>query len=210
MDIRPFATYRRYELAERWEHKIEEVQKRLERRKFLPLDGAHEETERAGWITLEHLFDTRFEIEKVFLDPFICFALRIDKRKIPANLLRAHLKIEEQAVRNATGKPVGPSKRRELREQVREKLTEKVLPSAASYPVVVQPNRGMVWFSNAGQKACEAFVAQFEDTFEISLIPQTPRMLGLRIAQGDAEAVDKAGPTVFSAAAAEGTLATAS
>jgi DNA recombination-dependent growth factor C len=197
MEIRPFATFRRFELAERWEWKIEETLKRLEKKKFLPLDAAHEETERAGWITLEHLFDTRFEIEKIYRDPYLCFALRIDRRKIPANLLRAHAKIEEQAQRNATGKPVGPAKRREIREQVREMLTAKVLPSAASYPVVLAPNRGMVWFSNAGQKAGEAFVAHFEETFEIALIPQTPRHLALRTTRGDAEAIDRAVPATF-------------
>jgi hypothetical protein len=197
MDIRPFATFRRFELAEKWEHKVEEVLARLAKKKFVSLEAAHEETERVGWITLEHLFDTRFEIEKVFRDPFVCFALRIDKRKIPMNLLRAHVKIEEQAARNATGKPVGPAKRREIREQVREKLVEKVLPSAASYPVVLAPNRGIVWFSNTGQRACEACVAHFEETFDVALIPQTPRYLALRLSQGDADAVDRAAPTLF-------------
>lgn len=197
MDIRAFGTFRRYELAEKWEWKVEETLKRLEKKKFVPLEKAQEETERAGWITLEHLFDTRFEIEKVFRDPFLCFGFRVDKRKIPANLLRAHVKIEEQAQRNATGKPVGPAKRREIREHVREMLTEKVLPSAASYQVVLAPNRGMVWFSNVGQKACELFVAQFEETFEIALIAQTPRHVALRLTQGDADGIDRAAPAVF-------------
>jgi recombination associated protein RdgC len=197
MDIRPFATFRRYELAERWEHRVEEVLERLTKKKFIPLDAAREETERCGWISLDHLFDTRFEIEKVFRDPFLCFALRVDRRKVPANLLRAHVKLEEQAQRNATGKPVGPAKRREIREQVRERLIEKVLPAAASYPAVVAPNRGVVWFSNAGQKTCELFVAHFEETFEIALIQETPRNLALRATHGDGDAVDRATPTIF-------------
>ena len=198
MDIRPFGTFRRYELAERWEHGAKEVVDRLTKRKFLPLEGAREETERWGWITLEHLFDTRFEIEKVFLDPFVAFALRIDRRRVPANLLRAHVKLEEQACREATGKPVGPAKRRELRAEVREKLLAKTLPSASSYPVVLQPNRGIVWFSNTGKKTTELFVAQFEETFEVALIPQNPRNLALRVVSGDADSVDRAEPTVFS------------
>lgn len=199
MDVRGFAAFRRFELAEKWEYGMEETLRRLEKKKFLPLDGAREETERAGWITLEHLFDTRFEPEKVFADPFVCFALRIDRRKVPANLVRAHVKIEEQAVRNATGKPVGPAKRRELREQVHERLLEKVLPAATSYPVVLAPNRRLVWFSNCGQKTCETFVAQFEETFEIALIAQTPRQVALRTLHGDAESVDRAQRTIFSA-----------
>ncbi len=198
MDLKAPTTFRRFELAERLSLSAEEIVKRLEKRKFLPLDRAAEETERFGWITLEHLLDTRFEIEKVVRDPFVCFALRIDRRKIPQNLLRAYLKIEEKACQNATGKKVGPAKRRELREKVRLELIEKTLPAAASYPVIVHPGAGMVWFGNTGDKACEAFVQQFEDTFETALIAQSPRHLALRILQGDASGIDGAATTTFS------------
>lgn len=198
MDIRAMSTFRRFELAERVDVGAEEVVKKLESRKFMPLEGAKEETERFGWITLEHLFDTRFAIEKVFHDPYIAFALRFDKRKIPQNLLKAHLKIAEMAHVNATGKKVGPSKRRELRDQVKLTLIDKVLPSASSYQVIWNPNAGLVWFGNTGEKTCEAFVQHFEDTFGVTLIAQTPRHLGLRITGGDADAIDRAAPTCFS------------
>src|SRR5262245_48102601 len=203
MDIRAMSTFRRFELADRVDFGVEEILKRLEKRKFLPLDdgkggGAVEETERFGWVTCEHLFDTRFEIEKVFRDPYIVFQLRIDKRKIPQNLFRAHLKIEERAIENATGKRVGPARRKELREQVRLKLIEKVMPAASAYQVVWSKASGIVWFGNTGEKACECFVQQFEDTFEVALIAQTPRYVGLRILKGDAEPIDRAATTAFS------------
>ncbi|HVY61307.1 MAG TPA: recombination-associated protein RdgC [Planctomycetota bacterium] len=192
------STFRRFETAERVDLGAEEIVKKLEARKFVPLDKAVEETERFGWITLEHLFDTRFDIEKVFHDPYVTFALRIDKRKIPQNLVRAHMKIEEQAFVNATGKKCGPAKRREIRDQVRLKLIDKVLPSAASYQVIWNPNEGIVWFGNTGEKTCEAFIQQFEDTFGVTLIAQGPRHLGLRITGGDADAIDRAASTSFS------------
>jgi DNA recombination-dependent growth factor C len=202
MDVRPFAAFCRYELADKWEHGAQEVVKRLEKKKFLPLEDAMEETERWGWITPEHLFDTRFEIEKVFRDPYLVFGLRLDKRKVPANLVRALAKLEEQAARAATGKPVGPAKRREIRERVTEDLMRKVLPSATSYGVVVSPNRGIVWFSNTGQRATEIFETHFEETFEIALVRQTPRELALRLTGGDAGAIERAAATTFSAASA--------
>ncbi len=198
MDIRAMTTVRRFEVLHRIDFRAEEIVKRLEKRKFLPLEGSSEEVERAGWITLEHLFDTRFEIEKVFRDPYAVFALRIDKRRIPQNLLRAHLRIEERAHENATGKKVGPAKRRELREAVRRKLMEKILPAASSYQVVWHPGAGQIWFGSAGENACEAFVRQFEETFETGLVAATPRHLGLRLLAGDAEAIDRAAVTSFS------------
>lgn len=198
MDIRAMTTFRRFEVAEPVKMGVEEIVRRLEKRKFLPLDGAVEETERFGWITLEHLFDTRFALEKVFRDPYAAFALRIDKRKIPQNIMRAHLRIEEIAYQDATGKKVGPAKRRELRDQVRLKLVEKVLPVAAAYQAIWNVNDGLVWFGNTGEKVCEAFVQQFEDTFDTTLIAQTPRHLGLRLLEGDATAIDRAAPAQFS------------
>ena len=202
MDIRPMSTFRRFELAERVNLGVEAILERLEKRKFRPLDdprgGAVEETERFGWITCEHLFDTRFDLEKVFHDPYIVFALRMDKRKVPQNIFRAHLKIEERAIENATGKKVGPARRKELREQVRLKLIERVMPSAAAYQVVWNPGSGIVWFGNTGEKACECFVQQFEDTFEVALIAQTPRYVGLRILKGDADPIDRAAKAAFS------------
>jgi DNA recombination-dependent growth factor C len=197
METKGFGTFRRYELAERWEYGVEETLKRLERKKFLPLDAAREETERCGWITLEHLFDTQFDLEKVFIDPFLKFGFRVDRRRVPANLVRAHVKIEERAVREATGKPVGAARRREIREQVVEKLLEKVLPAATAYEVVLAPKRGFVWFSNTGEKATELFVAHFEDTFEIALVAQGPRQCALRLSGGDADAVERTAPTCF-------------
>lgn len=198
MDIRAPGTFRRYELADRVDLGAEEIVKKLENRKFVPLDKAVEETERFGWITCEHLFDVRFDIDKVVQDPYVVFALRIDKRKIPQNVMKAHLKIAEMAHVNATGKKVGPSKRRELRDQVRLSLIDKVLPSAASYPVIWNPGAGFVWFANTGEKTCEAFLQQFEDTFGVALIAQNPRYLGLRMTGGDADGIDRAVHATFS------------
>jgi DNA recombination-dependent growth factor C len=206
MDIRPMGTFRRFETAERVDLSAEEVVKRLEKRRFLPLDAAAsggaesslEESERFGWITLVHLFDTRFTIEKVFQDPYAAWALRIDKRKIPQALVKAHLKIREIAHEEATGKRVGPKRRKELREEVKRELASKVLPASTAVQVVWNPNAGIVWLGNASEAVAEKFVRQFEDTFDVTLIPQTPRHLGLRLLGGDAEAIERVAASVFS------------
>ena len=205
MDIRPMGSFRRFETADKVDLSAEEIVKRLEKRRFLPLGGpgdgspgAVEETERWGWITLEHLFDVKFAIEKVVLDPYVCFALRIDKRKIPQNIMRAFLKIEEMAHVNATGKKPGPAKRRELREKVKLDLMAKVLPAAASYQVIWNMAEGLVFFGAPSDAVAEKFVTQFEDTFDVTLIAQTPRHLGLRLLHGDAEAIERAAPAQFS------------
>jgi hypothetical protein len=122
----------------------------------------------------------------------------VDKRKVPQNILRAHLKIEERAFEEATGKKVGPAKRRELREQVKLKLLDKVLPAAAAHSVVWHPGQGIIWFGSTAEKACEALLRQWGETFETDLVAQTPRHVGLRVLGGDAEAIERAACASFS------------
>jgi hypothetical protein len=57
---------------------------------------------------------------------------------------------------------------------------------------------GTIWFVNTSDKACEAFLRQFEDTFDTTLIPQTPRHVALRALSGDSNHVDRAAVTTFS------------
>jgi len=75
---------------------------------------------------------------------------------------------------------------------------ERVLPAASAYQVIWHANAGMIWFGNTGERAREAFVRHFEDTFEVALIAQTPRYVGLRLLSGDVEAIDRAAPAAFS------------
>src|SRR5262249_58490130 len=77
----------------------------------------------AGWTAGDHLLDTRFDLEKNVVNDTLHFALRLDRQKVPGDLLRAYTQVELEAL--AAGNPSGrPSARqkREAPDSARERL----------------------------------------------------------------------------------------
>lgn len=178
MPVKGLKSFRRYRVAAKHRAGLEEIVERLGRRRFVPLEPESDDEERWGWITSEHLLDTRFDVGKCARDPFVVFALRVDRRKAPAALVRAHLKIEEEAHRKESGgKPLRPQARRELRDEIRAKLLAQVLPSAQSVEVAWSLRAGRIYFGSTGARMNELFRSLFEDTFDVELTALDP--LGL-------------------------------
>jgi hypothetical protein len=180
-------THVRYEVSSRPRLGLESFVERLEQHRFVPLGAAVEEEERHGWITLEHLLDVAFRPDKIELGPYVAFALRRDRRKAPAALVRAHVRQEELAHLNLTGKRLPPKQRRDLRQRVRDELITQVLPSASSWPVVWHLRDRRLWFGTGSQKANELFVALFRETFELDLVPLGAGALAHRLGGGTPE-----------------------
>ncbi len=209
------ASFRRYRIAAGTppDHRAEAFLSRLEKHRFTPLDDAIEEDERAGWITAEHILDTRFTFEKVVHDPYVLFALRIDRRRVSRALLVAHVRIEEEAFRRATGSQRVPAKKRkEIREQVRDRLIRETKPVPASYPAIWAIERGVVYFGNLAAKANDEFRLRFEETFDVELEALTPFAIASVRSGGEAAEIDRllgTSPTKFAEAATSAALAAA-
>ncbi len=187
MKLPAMASHVRYAVSSRPRAGLEGLVERLEAHRFVPLGDAVEEEERSGWITLEHLLDVVFRPDKIELGPYVAFALRRDRRKAPAALVRAHVRQEELAHLAATGKRMPAAERRALRQRVRDELIKRVLPSASSWPVVWHLRDRMVWFGAGSQKANELFRALFRETFELDLVPLGAGALAHRLGGAGAE-----------------------
>lgn len=75
--------------------------------------GAPEEVE-AGFVTGEHILDTRFTYEKNGYGDALLFGIRIDTHKVPSDLKQAYRKINEQAA--AAGNPSGFASKADKRD----------------------------------------------------------------------------------------------
>lgn len=187
MAIKIPSSARRYAVSDRPRMGLSELCERLAKRRFLPLTDAVEEEERAGWITCEHLLDTRFDLEVCVREPYIVFALRVDRRRVPAALLRAHLCIEENAHKVATGKRMTPTERRDARDAIKLRMIPQVLPTPQSYPVIWSPERRRVYFGSTGAHPNDLFRAHFEDTFGLELTALSPLGAAEALAAGRPE-----------------------
>ncbi|RME75559.1 MAG: hypothetical protein D6776_02910 [Planctomycetota bacterium] len=210
MKLPSLASHVRYEVSGRPRGGLGGIVARLERHRFVPLGDDVEQEEAWGWITLEHLLDVQFRPDKIELGPYVVFGLRRDRRKAPAALVRAHVRQQELAHREATGRWLAARERRELREQVRETLVRKVLPSASSWPVVWHRGAACLWFGTASQRANEMLVGLFRETFELELTRLGPGALAARLLEGDEQAwasLARLEPTAFVAAGSRPALA---
>jgi hypothetical protein len=76
-----------------------------------------------GWTTGLDILDTDFDLAKNIVQDTLHFALRVDRQKLPSDLLRSYTRVELQALaaQNPSGRPSSRQKK-EAREAARQRL----------------------------------------------------------------------------------------
>jgi hypothetical protein len=152
----------------------EAIAEKLSSFRFTGLGNADEGTA-TGWIAPEHLFDGDFDPIKLARGHFVCFALRIDSRKVPSGLLAAHVALEEKAWSDANGDaPVPAAKRREIKRDVRAKLLAELPPTQRAFGVFWRVKQHKLYFQSTSKGANEELQDLFTRTFDLSLEAQLP------------------------------------
>ena len=102
----------------------------------------------------------------------LCFALRVDNKRLPAKLVKARLELRAQdwmAERGADRIPA--TVKRELKEQLELELLPKQLPSVNAHDVCWDLKDHKVWFFSGSRKVNESFRLRFGQTFTLDLAP---------------------------------------
>jgi hypothetical protein len=154
---------------------------------FQPLSADEEEEESRGWVNIEHLLDWDFDPTKIFYNEYLNVALRIDKWRIPGNLLKAHcVEAERRWMRDQSKSRIGRRVRNDIKAVVSAELKRQILPSTKTIDVSWNVNTGVVRFWNQSARACEEFMGFFEDTFRLRLVPDSPYLGALQYGLDDA------------------------
>jgi hypothetical protein len=162
--------------------------KRLAERRFRAPTAREERA--FGWVSADNLLEASFEPGTTSRGPCAAFALRIDRRRADARLVRATLDLEERAVR-----PEGGRRRRderlERRRAIAERLLEEASPTIEVHPVLLFPRTKTVLFLSLSRPANEIFRTHFADTFDATLSTLTPfhRAVELLADRGASEAL---------------------
>lgn len=140
-----------------------------------PLTEVHKE-QRVGWCQVHNLLDTRFEDTNRWLyNQYAVFAMRIDKKVLPAKLFQAHLQKRCESWNQANSRERTPSKvKGELKEALELEMLLKTLPRVAVYEVAWNMNEGWVIFHNQSEVPNDTFRKLFHRTFGMALIPHDP------------------------------------
>lgn len=164
-------------------------------------DGfAGEEGRARGWISLDHLLDCDFDRAKNVRGSFVCWALRIDQRKVSPAIFKAHCLMEMKAHREALGVAKVPvSERREIRRRIREQLLKETTPSSNAYGVFWNVRSRLLHLMTTSKSVITEFNDLFQRSFELSLEARNPAVLGMDMArEADlADAFNDLMPTSF-------------
>ena len=142
---------------------------------FHEIDAGSLSEKAVGWVSAENMASANFDDLHFVKEPYLVFSLRIDTRRIPAMTMKAALLREELRLKKATGRETLRKKEKDdLREQVRQSLVKKSLPTPAVYDVCWNFSTGAVLFFSCSSAANDEFTQFFFRSFELKLARLLP------------------------------------
>ncbi len=129
--------------------------------------SAEEQSE--GWTCTDRPDDPDFSAAEAFWrDRYLFFTYRRDQRRIPAALLKAHIKRAEgeELAKRPELKRLPKQKREELTERVKLGLLSRTLPSPSTVDLVWRQDDGLLTLFSTSARAMERFEELFGKSFE--------------------------------------------
>lgn len=161
------------ELPEGWR---EQYRDRLNEFAFQepPKGTGKEEVE--GWVQVHNLLDNEFnDYNRWLYNDVALFALRVDKKRLPAKLFRATLDKKCAAwcaERDVTRCP--SSVRQEIKDELEQSWLARTLPSVAVTEVAWHISRGWLLVHSLSESIAERYRKRFFRTFGAKMVPWSP------------------------------------
>ena len=139
-----------------------------------PTEQGKEEVE--GWVQVHNLLDTSFDdFNKWLYDDYAIFALRVDKKRLPAKLFRATLAKRLDAwcaEREVERCPA--SVRSELKDALEKEWLARTLPSVSTMECAWSLSGRYLVLQSLSEAKADRFRKRFLRTFGLRLIPWSP------------------------------------
>jgi DNA recombination-dependent growth factor C len=158
-----------------------ELQAGLAQDQFRPFQDGMEE-ERMGWCDWRNPLITPPDEDWVSQERFAVFGLRIDTRRVPPALLKAHVDLRLQSLQKEKDLAfIGKEARISLADEVKIELLRKVLPSPKVVEVAWDLKNGILWTTASSSKAQGALASLFIKSFGCEIHPLAPLVLAGRL-----------------------------
>lgn len=162
--------------------------KNLRLRVLEPLRVEEEETERVGWCCMGRTHDLELRHDEVFQGGYLCVGLRLDRWKVPSNLVKVHLaEATEQALAAGGKEKLSKREKDELKRRITLRLKKKTLPSMRSYDVVWNLDTGVLLFWSQSARLHLELSALFEATFGLDLVAESPFVAAMECGLSEAQ-----------------------
>jgi DNA recombination-dependent growth factor C len=144
-------------------------------------DGLEEE--RFGWCDWRNPLITPPDPRWLTQDRYALFGLRIDSRKVPTSLLKAHVDLKLMQLKEEKDLAfIGKEARISLQDEVKADLLKKVLPALKVVEVAWDLKGGLLWTTASSSKTQGALITLFMKSFGCELQPLAPLLLAGRVA----------------------------
>lgn len=168
-------------VAFHWQGKIQDPQQEsfceaLSQRRFRTIENAASEEVSVGWVTQALPTGDEFTVEDLDAGAATWLRMRIDKKTLPRKWLMIHLDSEERA----RGKKLTPRERKELKQDIGEKLLPRVLPTVNLVDALLFHDRKTVLLFATSKSVVESFTKLFFETFALPLDRLNPYQMALR------------------------------
>ena len=135
-----------------------------------------------GWVCARDPFSESFNETDIFFGQYLILGLRIDKRSVPASVLKKFYIQKERLILEDSGKKALSKKEKKLlKERIFYELLKKTLAVPKVYELIWHLESGRVFFLATQIKAIELFEEMFKKTFGFSPRPMIPYQLALSL-----------------------------
>lgn len=189
----------RYKVIGDIDHRLwEEIPDILKKFSFQDIDDVVDELS-FGWVCFDNMLDNKWHTSSPYKGEYVCFSLRIDKRKIPPAVFKKYyqMAIEEITSETEDLKYLPKNKKQEIKENVRLKLLQKMLPVPSVTDILWDFKRKIVYLFTTNKSTKEIFFELFQRSFNLGLVQITPYELGKLFEKELNINLDKLKPQVF-------------
>ena len=125
-----------------------------------------------GWTSIHNVLDSGFATEPTGDDRFRMFAMRVDRRAIPAAVIKMRCLEEEARLKADTGqKKLYREQRDGIRESIRINLQKAIPATPRVYDVAWDTEKGLVYLGSITPSVIDDFTSLMNETFGIILVP---------------------------------------
>jgi len=158
-----------------------DLQEGLDQERFRPFEDGMEE-ERFGWCDWRNPLILPPDENWVNQERFAMFSLRIDTRRVPSSLLKAHVDLRsQQLLKEKDLAFIGKEARISLQDELKAELLAKVLPVPKVVEIAWDLKGGMLWTTAGSTKTQSALIGLFMKSFGCELQPLAPLLLAGRL-----------------------------
>jgi recombination associated protein RdgC len=153
-----------------------------------------------GWTSFDDPYQPDFEGSRFVIDTAWVFSLRIDKKSIPAKVLKKHYNMETAKRLAESGRDyLSKAEKKQIKDHVLTVLSMRIPATPNVYDILWKYEEGLLWFFTNLKAANEALETLFTRSFKLRLVRLFPYTAGLHagLSGPEKDGLDQLKPTLF-------------